>query len=253
LKIAVFSDIHGNISGLNAVLAAIDTLGGADLLFAAGDLLGGGPGTEDVLDLLLTRQVRMVRGNADEIIIDIDQGWQRLVAAGYLRHLAAMHPDQPTLDAEEAKRAWTNELLPMVTWTRERLSPPYRDILAALPLCESVEVSPGHKLLVCHATPASTWPIIGHPDTPIETLRTAYGAVDAEVIACGHLHFPHIQWLDAKLLVNVGCIEGRESRPGLCTFAILEYKQERWSVQQLETPYDVEEEARLRAERHVPG
>ncbi|HZB94438.1 MAG TPA: metallophosphoesterase, partial [Herpetosiphonaceae bacterium] len=73
MKIAVFSDIHGNISGLNAVLAAIDTLGGADLLFAAGDLLGGGPGTEDVLDLLLTRQVRMVRGNADEIIIDIDQ------------------------------------------------------------------------------------------------------------------------------------------------------------------------------------
>jgi predicted phosphodiesterase len=83
-------------------------------------------------------------------------------------------------------------------------------------------------------------------------MRETYGALDADVIAFGHLHFPHIQWLDAKLLVNVGYVAPRSDRPGRCTWTLLEYKQERWSLQHIETPYDLAEEAQLCAERGLP-
>ena len=238
MKLALFSDIHGNISGLKAVLAAIDSLGGADILIAAGDLLLGGPGTDDVLDLLRERQVRMVRGNAEEMLLGLEQAWERNVEAGY---------------PADAKAEWMHKFRPLVEWTTAHLSPRSWDLLHALPLYDAIEVSPGRKLFVCHATPASTWPPVGHPDTPIDTLRTTYGAIDADVVALGHLHFPHVQWLDGKLLVNVGYIAPRPDRPGRCTFTLLEYKHERWSLQHVETPYDTAEEARLRAERGVPA
>lgn len=70
MKVALFSDIHGNITGLKAALAFLDKIGGADMLFAAGDTLGGGPGAEDVLDLLLERNVRMVLGNHEELDLE---------------------------------------------------------------------------------------------------------------------------------------------------------------------------------------
>jgi predicted phosphodiesterase len=63
MRIAIFSDIHGNTPGLRAVLAAIEKAGGADLTVAAGDLVAGGPGTEEIFDLLLAHGVTILRGN----------------------------------------------------------------------------------------------------------------------------------------------------------------------------------------------
>ena len=40
MRIALFSDIHGNALGLREVLADIEARGGADVLFALGDILG---------------------------------------------------------------------------------------------------------------------------------------------------------------------------------------------------------------------
>ena len=49
---ALFSDLHGNIVRLQAVLARIEQLGGADAIFALGDFLAVGPGGDDLLDQL---------------------------------------------------------------------------------------------------------------------------------------------------------------------------------------------------------
>src|SRR3712207_7755981 len=58
VRVALFSDIHGNIVGLEAVLARLDALGGADVIYALGDFLAIGPGPEDLLELLLARRDR---------------------------------------------------------------------------------------------------------------------------------------------------------------------------------------------------
>ena len=237
MKIALFADIHGNITGLRAVLAAIDDAGGADMLFAPGDLLLGGPGTDDVLDLLLDRGVRLVRGNAEEILWDLDQAWLRNVEAGY---------------PEEERATWVRDLGPLVDWTRAHLAPRSWDVIPKLPMCDAVEVSPGRRLFVCHATPLSAWPPIAHPATPLAAMRDTYGAIEADVVAFGHLHFPHVQMLDRKLLVNVGYIAPNPERPGRCVWTLLEFNEERWSLRHVETPYDTAEEDRLRAERGVP-
>lgn len=71
MRVARFSDIHRHTLGLRVVLAAIKWEGGADVLCAAGDVVGGGRTTE-VLDLRLDRGVRFVRGNAEDYVSDLD-------------------------------------------------------------------------------------------------------------------------------------------------------------------------------------
>jgi predicted phosphodiesterase len=244
MRIAIFSDVHGNISGLRAILHAIDDSGGADMLVAAGDLVGGGPGTEDLLDLLQERQVRLLRGNAEETWLDMDAAWNQMQ-----RIWQMMEPER---DFDHERTKWMQELRPTAAWMRQHLSQPYWDLLAQLPQSITVEIAQGRRLMVCHATPESTWPPITAPSTPVAELREAYGQVDAEVIAFGHVHRHYVRQLDAKLLVNVASVMGRADIPGHSAFTWLVFEQEHWLVQQMLVPYDVEEEAGLISERRVP-
>ena len=231
MRVALFSDVHGNVGGLRAVLAAIGDLGGADVTLCAGDMLGYGAGAEDVLDLLVERGVRMVRGNHEEMYLD---------DAALVRHV---HPgSRPFFRATAA-------------WLRRRLSPAHWDLLASLPLWERVEVVPARALLVCHSTPADTWSFVCSAESSGASLRRAYGDVDADVVAYGHAHRGrgadhHVRWWDGKLLLNVAGVGGR--RDGLSAFTLLEYAREQWLAQQFQVPFDPAAEARLAAERGFP-
>ncbi len=52
MRVAVFSDIHGNLVGLDACLADLHGQGGADAIVAAGDLCLDGPKPKKVLQRL---------------------------------------------------------------------------------------------------------------------------------------------------------------------------------------------------------
>src|SRR5450759_202818 len=64
-RIALFSDIHGNLPALDAVLDSIAAAGVREL-FCLGDLVGYGPDPEGVIDRIRARRILTVRGNYDE-------------------------------------------------------------------------------------------------------------------------------------------------------------------------------------------
>jgi len=49
MRLAVLSDIHSNLPALEAVLAAIDGLGGVDGIRVLGDIVGYGPHPDEVV------------------------------------------------------------------------------------------------------------------------------------------------------------------------------------------------------------
>jgi putative phosphoesterase len=228
MKIALFSDIHGNIVGLEAVLARLDQLGGADVVFALGDFLAVGPGTDDVIELLVSRQARMVRGNWDEIFVDPD---------------AYLARTKPQLQAVVERH---------FEWLQRNTSAATRALLASLPLHADLAVAPGHKLFVCHAAPNDTRSSGCSAATSTAQLRQLYGSLDAEVVAYGHYHAHHVIPLDKKLLINVASIGMQRNGFGQSAFTILEYADDRWNVQQHQVPYDVAAFERLSRERGVP-
>jgi len=226
MRVALFSDLHGNVVGLQAVLARIDQLGGADVIFALGDFLAVGPGGDDLLDLLMRRRVRMIRGNWDEIFIDLQSYLARLPPAA--------HPF----------------VLKNYEWLMRNVSSAAQQLLATLPLTDQFEVAPGQRLFVCHAAPADPWSRACGADAATPMLRALYGSVPAQVIAYGHYHAHHIIHLDQQLLLNVASVGMK--RGAQSAFTILDYSDDRWNIQQYQVPYDAELLAKLTHERGVP-
>lgn len=120
MRIAVLSDIHGNLPALEAVLVELD----ADLVVVGGDVVAG-PMPAEVLDALnaLDVPVRWVMGNADREVLN--PPIEKSSAAVIARFAAA------------------------------RLSASHRDLLASF---ETTVVEDG--VLFCHGTPRSDTEII---------------------------------------------------------------------------------------------
>jgi predicted phosphodiesterase len=69
MKLAIISDIHGNLAALREVLADIDR-SRIDAVVCLGDNVGYGPEPEEVVTLLRQRQVPTVMGNHELGIVD---------------------------------------------------------------------------------------------------------------------------------------------------------------------------------------
>lgn len=226
MRVALFSDIHGNTLGLRAILGHLQTQGGADISIAAGDLIAGGPGGDEIIELLLEEGVQMLLGNHEVLAIDRD---------AYYDHIPKQWLDWAKRDEE---------------WLRKNLSPTNWELLASLPLSRSVDFENGKKLFVCHAAPNDPWPYICAHDVPQDLLQTTFGEINANVVAYGHMHKHHMLWLNDKILLNVASV-GLGAQ-GMSAYTLLENFDNRWIVQQFQVPYDTVEESRLNKLRGVP-
>ena len=68
MRIAIISDIHGNLPALKAVLAEIDAMG-VDHIINVGDTLGGPLESARTADLLMQRQIPMISGNHERQLL----------------------------------------------------------------------------------------------------------------------------------------------------------------------------------------
>jgi predicted phosphodiesterase len=71
MKVAVISDIHGNLEAFTEVLADIDRME-ADSVVCLGDIIGYGPDPEEVVRLLRSREIPSVMGNHELALASSD-------------------------------------------------------------------------------------------------------------------------------------------------------------------------------------
>lgn len=78
-RIAIISDIHGNIPALDAVLSDIKKRG-IDRIICLGDLAGKGPDSEVAVDMIRENCETVIKGN-----------WDYLISEKYDRELILWH------------------------------------------------------------------------------------------------------------------------------------------------------------------
>ncbi|HET9096040.1 MAG TPA: metallophosphoesterase family protein [Candidatus Baltobacteraceae bacterium] len=223
MRIAIFSDIHGNLTGLDACLADLQAQGGADVIAAAGDLCMDGPKPKKVLQRLQDIGAQCLRGNTD-------------------RFICATEDSQITaLDEAERKQ---------LAWTREELGEKWVAWLSELPFALRFG-DPDNELLIVHANPTNDdehlW-----PDADDATLERLVGDEKAAVIAFGHLHLPYVRIWRGKLLVNVasaGLPKDGDPRAG---YAILTRSSGGWTVKHRRVAFDVKKVATQLAACGIP-
>src|SRR3712207_7029838 len=70
MRLALFSDIHGNPIALDAVLADVEAQGGVDAYWVLGDLAAVGYGPVAAIERLVALpDARFVRGNGDRYVV----------------------------------------------------------------------------------------------------------------------------------------------------------------------------------------
>jgi predicted phosphodiesterase len=154
--------------------------------------------------------------------------------------------------------AWLQKIPPVwldwaertTAWIQRQLSASYWALLSGLPVSETIVVGDGYRLFVCHADPNDTWAKMCAPAAPQHKLQTAFGGLDADIVAYGHYHSHHVMRLDSKILANVASVGVRSD--GLSAYTLVENINGQLVIQQFQVPYDTAEETRLTQLRGVP-
>lgn len=221
MRIAVFSDIHGNLVALDACLADLQAQGGADAIVAAGDLCLDGPKPKKVLQRLQEVGAQCLRGNTD-------------------RFLGA--PGDEKFDAVEGAQ---------IEWTRNELGEKSLAWLAELPFAIRIG-DEANQLLVVHANPVNDdehlW-----PDADDAMLSRLIGDEPATAIAFGHLHLPYVRTWRGKLLVNVASAGLPKDGDARACYAILTEQSGGWEVKHRRVEFDVKKVATQLASCGIPG
>ncbi|GAC1551587.1 MAG: metallophosphoesterase family protein [Vulcanimicrobiaceae bacterium] len=218
MRIACFSDIHGNLRAFDACLADLHEQGGADTIVGVGEYCMDGPRPEAVVDRLRELGARCVRGNTDRYIV-------------------------ASADAADADDRTERAL----AWQRDRLGDERVAWLGALPFAERFApggaADDGAALLVVHANPKSddehVW-----PDADDAFLERITSGVPERTIAFGHLHVPYARvWRDRFFIdvASAGLPKDGDPRAG---YAILTHRPGGWQVRHRRVAFDADKVAR---------
>lgn len=220
MRVAVLSDIHGNLVALDAILADLAHQGPVDHIVVAGDLVWAGPWPAEVVDRVRAISTAVVQGNTD----------------AFFKHT----PDNtPTgKDGDRFTAHWQ--------WMQTQLGPERAAYLAGLPF--SCRISPhsahngagaSHDLLVVHANPVDLDRPIepGTPESALDTLLAGSG--EWAVLAFGHIHIPSVRAWRGRLLVNVASVGLPMDGDPRAAYALLTWDGERWHVEHRRVFYNV--------------
>ena len=194
VRLAVLSDVHGNVAALEAALADVKKHK-PDRILVAGDLVFYGPRPAETVDRLRALEkdgAAIIAGNTDVAVADFDY------AAAF-----------PWLDDVPAGHRAAAE------WAHERLSDDQLDWLRGLPSERRVWAD-GVLVLTCHGSPGSQTAGLGTDLDPTVTMERVT-RTDARVIACGHTHIADAHELGRKLILNPGsCGVAFDGDPAAC-------------------------------------
>ncbi len=247
MRIAVFSDIHGNPYACRAVLRAIELDGSFDQVIAAGDLSLGGSDPAGCIDLIRQAGARAVYGNTDHYLFA---------------------PEVPPGDELHLKK-W-DEILADVRWALPRLGKDRLTWLAELPfqISISADQSPAQDLLVVHANPKDIELMIlppqeeqpglfggiRQPDDDAHLLAALDG-VPQQTIAFGHLHYTSERRLGSRRLINVAPASLPAYSPDdpRARYTVFTWAEDGWDVQRRYVDYDFRLEVDALLGSSMPG
>ena len=226
MRIAVLSDIHGNLGALQAVVADCARRA-VDAVVNLGDSLSGPLLPRETAHFLMA------------------QDWVQL-AGNHERQILTLAP--PAGDPSDA-------------YARAQLGSAELDWIAALRSSHAFS----EEVFLCHGTPGSDAEYFLESVEPgrlraatAEEIRLRLGPIAARVVVCGHTHVPRlVRTAGGALLLTPGsvgqpaydddqpCYHAVENGAPDARYAIVEGEGMHWSAELIAVPYDHEAMAEL--------
>ncbi len=182
MKIAIISDIHGNLEALKATLKDIEKRK-VDKIICLGDIIAKGVHSKECISLIRTNCEIVLQGNCDV-------------------HSSTEHKNIDEMNEQEQKR---------IKWNQSLIDKEDREYLLNLPFCYELYMS-GSLVRLFHATPTVNNKVLLNVDS-IETKYKMFLPSEntqsqdiADVVIYGHIHHPYMDKIYNKTIINVGSV-----------------------------------------------
>lgn len=224
-RIAIVSDIHGNMPALEAVIADIERRG-IRTVYCLGDLAGKGPHPSEAVERIRGLCEIVIKGNWDEIL---------------------SRPQESSV----------------LRWHQERLSEEQKSYLGNLPFSYDFRMS-GRRIRLFHASEESVFKrvqpwdsldrrmgLFSHSD-----LTGGSGGPSPDVIGYGDIHNAFVHHFPGKVCFNTGSV-GNPLEVNQASYAVLEGElggvgTAPFGIQLVRVPYDIEFAIRLAEQEEMP-
>lgn len=223
MQIAIISDIHGNMVGLEAALADIEARK-IESIVCLGDIAASGPHPDQVVSRLRTLEVPVVLGNADVEMLKLREG----------------------IELETPRNEAMMRLREIDRWCANQLQDADIQYMRSFRPSIEVDAGKGAHLLAFHGSPRSnedaiTW------STSEEELTFLMKGLDASAVAVGHTHKQMLRKIGDITLFNPGSVglpyeenQGQAKNLPQAEYAILQGGGDGLSVIFRRIPYELD-------------
>jgi predicted phosphodiesterase len=232
MRLAVLSDIHGNLTALETALADLDAQGGADHVWFLGDLAAFGPRPAECIrrvfalqEALTAEKCHIIGGNTDRYLVSGS------------RPVTPAAPDQeaflklgPSWQARDSALNWALGQISFEDY--EKLS----KILGR----ETGLDAPGYGHVIgYHGTPGDDEGFL-RPETPAEEALDSLLDREGRLGIGGHIHVQMDRDLGRWRVVNVGSVGLSFDAPGFAQWGLFTFENSAVTVDLRRVAYDVE-------------
>ncbi len=181
MRIAVISDVHGNLIALDAVLQELRREN-IDQIAALGDMIQSGPQPAEVVQRLRELDCPVVMGNSDAWLLTGIETGSESIAEERLRKLHVVRE-----------------------WSLSRLSEADRAFIGSFTPTIHLDLSHGYKFLGFHGSPTDFDQLI-FPHTPEAEFQGLLSPYADHILAGGHVHLPFVRRIGDNFFFNPGSV-----------------------------------------------
>jgi putative phosphoesterase len=195
-RIAVITDVHGNLPALEAALSWIG-VHGVDGTYCGGDLVGYGPRPNEVCALIEQRKIPTIYGNYDWAIGRDEEDCGCAYVTKHDREIGQLSVD----------------------WTLANTDRRSKDFMRELPFDMRFQLA-GKRIRLVHGSPRRVNEYL-FEDKPARTFERIAAGADCDLLVFGHTHKPWVREYGGVLFVNCGSVGKPKDGDPRAGFAVL--------------------------------